>query len=153
MLVWFSTFRSTWENYSPSLGIGTALFGMRPQLVFEIAMTALVLPLALLGLFLLVRRSAYAPRFWFAVLILTGVYRLADAVAMSLIRPHLQRLVGADALTGTGPGSTQRLVPELLAVVMWILYWVRSRRVRATFGAAALDPTIAPLEHAADVAL
>jgi hypothetical protein len=65
----------------------------------------------------------------------------------------LQRLVGADALTGTGPVSTQRLVPELLAVVMWILYWVRSRRVRATFGAAALDPTIAPLEHAADVAL
>lgn len=132
-----------WSGYFASIGLAAAVHGMQPLIVAETTIGSLLLPLNIVGLVLLLRRSRYAPRFWFAFLLATGAYLLADHGAMALIEPQLRRLVGAAALADSDASSKLATVFRDVGInILWALYWVRSERVRKTFGAAALDRAV-----------
>lgn len=133
----------TWHNYVGSIGIAAAVNGMRPLVVLETVIAFISLPLQIVGLMLVVRRSPYAPRFWFAFLAVNAVYVLGDALALSLIEPQLRTLAGGAALTPKDVNSAlQGPVRQAVFTLAWALYWVKSKRVRATFGAGALDSAV-----------
>jgi hypothetical protein len=134
---------SSWHDYVRSAGIGAAVNGLGPLIVLETFIAFVSLPLVLCGLILLLRRSPYAPRFWFAFLLFSALFPLGDALAMSFIEPQLKALVGGAALANKDVKSR---LPALLQPaafgLIWALYWVKSKRVRATFGAGALDSAV-----------
>lgn len=141
LLAWAPQFRTSWHNYLGSIGIATAVTGMQPLIVLETAVAFLGFPLTLVGLVLLLRRSPYAPRYWFAFLAVTAGYSLLDVGVMHFIRPGLERFVDPGSKTGGGRSHLAAL--ELAAFsLLWALYWAKSQRVRATFGATALARTI-----------
>jgi hypothetical protein len=148
VLVWFVRVRSVWDDYVASMGVGAAMTGMRPLVVLETGIYLLSLPVVLGGLLLLARRSPYAPRYWFAYLAVSSVYLLVDILATPLVRSQMARLIGAEALAESAPADTAKALRELIVTLAWTLYWARSRRVRATFGAAALDGTVTAPEAA-----
>jgi hypothetical protein len=134
---------SSWRDYAGSAGIGAAVNGLGPLILLETVVAFVSLPLALGGLILLLRRSPYAPRFFFAFLVFNAVFPLGDAFAMSFIEPGLKRLVGADALANKDVNSRlSALIRQAAFSLIWALYWVKSKRVRATFGAGALDSAV-----------
>ena len=140
VVVWLARAREAWNDYVGAIGIGAAMTGMQPLAVLETAMSGISLPVVLGGLFLLGRRSRYAPRYWFAYLAVSSAYLLVDVLATQLIHPQLVRLVGADAMAAPpGADGTRQQLRQLAIALAWTGYWATSRRVRATFGAAALD--------------
>ena len=141
LLAWAPQFRTSWHNYVGSIGIATAVTGMQPLIVLETVVAFLGFPLTLVGLVLLLRRSPYAPRYWFAFLAFTAAYSLLDVGVMHFIRAGLERFVDPGSKTGGGRSHLATL--ELAAFsLLWALYWAKSQRVRATFGATALASTI-----------
>jgi hypothetical protein len=114
-----------WDDHVGSMAVGVAITGLQPLVMLETAIYLLSLPVALLGLYLLVRRSGYAPRYWFAYLATSSAYMLVDLLTTAFVMSQMERLLGSET------------------VAVWTMYWARSRRVRATFGAAALDSTTA----------
>ncbi len=145
---------ATLNDVQDSLGIGTVLLGLQPLVVLEAAMHALAIPAAIGGLLMLVRQSPYAPRYWFAYLAASSVYLIVDLFALAFIEPQMVRLLGDEVAQAGTDGTRFALLTQVIASVIWATYWVRSRRVRATFGAAALDQSItAPVPAAGAVDL
>lgn len=143
LLVLTPQFTGSLHTYARSIGLSTAVPGLQPLIVLETAVALLNLPLTLVGLVLLARRSPHAPRFWFAFISFMAAYLFIDVGAMHLIRPGLERFVGTTAHWRTsGRGSPAFDLEQAGVALLWALYWARSRRVRATFGAAALDRTV-----------
>ncbi len=137
------------QELADSIAVGTVLIGMQPLVVLETGMHALAIPVALGGLVLLIRRSAHAPRFWFAYLAASCVYLAVDLLALTFIESQMLRLLGEEIAQEGTDGTRVALVMQLIASALWATYWVRSRRVRTTFGAAALDRTATVLVDAA----
>lgn len=147
--IWFVRLRETWVEHVDGMGVGAAMTGMQSLLVLESATYLLALPVVLGGLVLMARRSSYAPRYWFAYLVVSGAYLLVDVLATPFVVSQMERLVGAEAVEEVGVAGTMReQIRQLGFTLVWALYWARSRRVRATFGAAALDPTARAPESA-----
>lgn len=153
LLIWVPQFRTSWQNYGASVGLSTAVPGLQPLIVFETAVAFLGLPLTIIGLVLLFRRSPLAPRYWVAFLAFTAFGSLFDVGAMHFIRPGLLRLVGTTAHSAAKRNASLTLALEQAGFsLLWALYWTRSLRVRATFGATALDrSTIAPALESAPI--
>ena len=152
ILVWLARARSSLDEYAGGIGIAAAVPGLEPLIVLEAAMFLLGLAIAVVGLFLIMRRSAYAPRFWFASLASICAYQVLDLVAMQSINPRLVQLVGAKALAGTGSTEIASEVRLLIVGLIWLAYWSKSQRVRETFGAAALDRAVITPETASVIA-
>jgi hypothetical protein len=132
--------RTAWGSYLTSIDLGAAVTGMQPMIVLETCVAFLLFPLNVLGLVLLLRRTVYAPRYWFALLVITAVFLLTDHVSVLYLHPQVVHLVGAGAFADTPAGDqASAIVRDLLFSVIWALYWAQSLRVRATFGTAALD--------------
>jgi hypothetical protein len=129
--------------------LGAVIVALRPLLVLESAMSLLLPVSIVIGIVLIVRRDRHAPRFWFAYLALSAAYLVVDLVVGEYLNAQLTRLLGSgytDAPSVRG-SSTTAMLRQILVTVVWALYWVRSERVRATFGSAALDRTARPVMH------
>ena len=132
----------TLRELEESVGIGTVLTGLQPLVVLEAAMHALAIPAAIGGLVMLMRQSPYTPRYWFAYLVTSSAYLIVDLFALAFIEPQMVRLIGEEFAQEGTDGTRGTLLTQVVASVIWASYWVRSRRVRATFGAAALDRSV-----------
>jgi MFS superfamily sulfate permease-like transporter len=92
-------------------------------LLFELAGNIAIGALAMVTLALLVVRSAYAPRS--AIALLVGTFAVA-AVSYSMARQ-------IPSVVGTDYDSLALLVRSTLAMLVWVPYFLVSRRVKATF--------------------
>ena len=152
ILLWLSRARPSLDQYVGGIGIAAAVPGMEPVMVLEGAMFLLALPITIIGLFLIGRRSVYAPRFWFAWLASSAAYQFLDLWVTGFLNPRLVQLVGADTSSGTASAQMASDVRLLVVTLIWAGYWARSRRVRETFGASALDPAVFTPETASAIA-
>lgn len=121
-----SNFRDVWM-------LGAALPSWRPLLLIESAGHLFQLLGIAAGLILILRRSHITPPYWVGFLALTALYGLYDIVSAGNIAPTARSIFGAQ--TGSeftsGIAEIQRLNLRLLVgAAIWILYWMRSRRVR-----------------------
>jgi hypothetical protein len=149
-----------WSDYAGSMGVGAAVFAMQPLLVLELVVQLIAPVIAVGGIVLIGRHSRYAPRYWFGWFSFAAVYTLVDFVMVSYSDSEMRRLLGTAYATEVANESTTGvLVRQFLASIVWAGYWARSERVRATFGATALDrrsyvmpaaaPAVAPSGEAA----
>jgi len=143
------------SDYRESFGLGLIITGMSPLVVLEIAVQVLAPLIAIVGTVLTVRRSRYAPRFWFGYFVFSIGYLAVDLGMMLYVQSELGRLLGAAYRAESGGYSTfgRGLFRALIASAVWAAYWARSHRVRVTFGAAALDHIAYPVRHVADAAI
>jgi len=130
-------------EYDGGMGVGAAVRGVQSMMVLETTLQLVTPVIVLVGIVLIVRRDRYAPRYWFGYFVVNAVYMAVDLTFTAFFHLELKRLLGAayDESAARGGVITQRMILQLIGSVLWALYWVRSRRVRATFGAAALDRT------------
>jgi hypothetical protein len=96
-----------------------------------------------IGIILTAKHHPFAPRLWLAYLVAMIAYGVTDVVWGSVGFHQAQALFGDSAPTramneAMGPAAVINLRLALWALI-WSLYWIRSKRVRATFGHAALD--------------
>lgn len=126
-----------WSQYGSGVRVGAVVSGMQPLIVLESAVAIVVAPVVAGGLVLLVRRSPHAPRYWFAYLAAISAYVLVDLLATPFIHSQIVQLVGEAGTANSNAAGTE--LRQLAVTLLWTLYWARSQRVRATFGAAALD--------------
>ena len=112
---------------------------MRPMLVFETAFHVLQLLAPVVGLYLIVRRNRYAPRFLFAYMSAAAVFVVVDMATLPLLSRQLAPFQeGVDPNAETNKASRENL-RALIGSILWAGYWVKSRRVRVTFGSNALN--------------
>jgi len=133
------------SDYRRSIGVGSLVPGMQALIVLETVLHLLLPAILLLGMVLLLKRNAQAPRFWFAYLALSAVYLLLDLALGRLFTSQLLALVGP-AVAASGASNTA-VIRQALFSLLWVLYWAHSLRVRATFGATALDTTARPVSR------
>jgi hypothetical protein len=135
------------EETRAGLAVGAVVSGMSALLVLEGAMRLLTPILGIVGLILTVRRDRRVPRFWFGYLALLIGYVAIDLIMMVQIRLELDRLIGSSYADVAERQSTRsEMLRRIFFTSVWLLYWTRSKRVRATFGLAALDRTAQPVE-------
>lgn len=130
-------------DYDGGMGVGAAVRGMQSMVVLEVAMQLVAPVIMFVGVVLIVRRDRYAPRYWSGYFALSAVYLAVDLTFTAFTESELKRLLGAgyDASAARGDAVARTMIRQIIVSLLWALYWVRSRRVRATFGAAALDRT------------
>jgi hypothetical protein len=107
------------------------------------------------GLRLIIVRSRYAPRFWFAYLVLLAAYLIADEAVAPWFHSQSRAVagpLGTDDVDGTSTRSSLSSLRSALILLLWSGYWCRSARVRARFGLAALDK-LEPLPPGPEAAL
>jgi hypothetical protein len=128
-------------QYDGGMGVGAAVPGMQPLVVLEVAMQLIAPIVALAGAIMIVRRDRYAPRYWFGYFILSAAYLLLDLLLTAPLDAEVKRLLGAAYVESTTRRDAldRNMMRQIVISLIWAAYWVRSRRVRATFGAAALD--------------
>lgn len=97
----------------------------KPLLAFEIAGNVITILLALITLFLLIRKSRWTPGFAIAWLLLGLVFVVADYLLAQKI-PLIVEL-------GTDPETMREIVRSIIGAAIWVPYWLVSKRVKATF--------------------
>lgn len=133
------------EEYVGGLAVGAAIPVMQPLIVLETIMQLASGVVAAGGLWLTAKRSRYAPRYWLAYFGTVAAYVVVDLFATRGLNAQLTLLVGtSDTMQAEAGATTRNLLRQLAVVAAWAAYWVRSRRVRTTFGAAALDRIATP---------
>jgi hypothetical protein len=127
--------------------LGSVVAALGPLLVLETGVNLLVPVLILIGLVLSMRRDRRAPRLWFAYLTLSAAYLAIDLSVGRLLNSELARVLGSDSAKAADARGSSNLamIRQIVVTLVWALYWVRSERVRGTFGAAALDKTARPI--------
>jgi hypothetical protein len=131
---------------------GAAIPGLHGLLVVEKTAFLVRLSAPVVGLYLIAKRSRFAPRFWFAYMASLGVYAAFDLASGAWIEASVDDLLNPagrfDARRASTHEANLRLV---LTAILWSCYWARSTRVRARFGQRALDepapsvPLVAPV--------
>jgi hypothetical protein len=135
----------SWTSYTGGIGFAAALPGMEALLVTETAFLMLSPILIAIGMVLFWRRSPLTPRFWVGFCVATMVYLLADYSLGAALNSGLHRLIGEELSSqGESAAETRLVVRQVFANLAWGLYWIKSTRVRNTFGATALDTTWTP---------
>lgn len=114
----------TWEMLTVPGGEGYHEL-WKPLLAFEIAGNVITMLLALITLFLLIRKSRWTPRFAIAWLLLGLVFVVSDYLLAQKI-PLIVEL-------GTDPETMREMARAIIGAAIWIPYWLVSKRVKATF--------------------
>ena len=134
------------ELWSPdtqaSWSIGTLLPGLRPLLTIEAAMHLGQIGLPVVGIVLTVQHRSRTPRFWVLYLLFLGAYGVIDVIGAELIQARSQELFGNPQLGGEEGDVGQAITMNTRMVMwamIWSLYWIRSIRVKQTFGLTALE--------------
>jgi hypothetical protein len=140
---WFIRLGAMRTEYSDGMSVGAAVAGMQPLVALETSVQLAMPLLAVTGLVLIVRHHRYASRFWFAYFMFNAVYLATDLLSAMPLHAEMKRVLGAayDASTTKSEAFSRASALQLVASLVWAQYWVRSRRVRLTFGSAALDRT------------
>jgi hypothetical protein len=130
--------------------LGSAVAGMHGLLAMEMLTHVVQILAPAIGVYLIVARKRYAPRFWLAYLVFMGAYAVIDIAGGAYLRPQLEALTGPQPSpmpdAGTSPSQTN--LRTIMVALLWGLYWSRSAKVRARFGHAALDRPARPLTAA-----
>jgi len=137
--------RGSWSS-------GAAIPGLHGLLVVEKLAFLVQLTAPAVGLYLIARRSRFAPRFWFAYFAVIGTYAAVDLGIGAWIEASVDSLLHADRSGDATRQTTHTTnLRAVLAALIWCSYWARSTRVRARFGQRALDepPLSVPLATAA----
>jgi hypothetical protein len=125
--------RGSWSS-------AAAIPGLHGMLVVEKLAFLVQLTAPAVGLYLIARRSRFAPRFWFAYFAFVGTYAALDLGMGAWIESSVDGLLHADRSGDATRQSTHtKNLRALLAALLWCSYWARSARVRARFGQRALD--------------
>jgi hypothetical protein len=112
---------------------------MHPLLVLELVFHVAQVIVPLGGVFLIIKRSRFAPRYWFAYLAVLALYAVVDIGGAAIFSDQLAHYVPTDASSNAEQaGARSSNLRLLLWSAVWALYWLRSERVRATFGSTAL---------------
>jgi len=138
----------TIESSVENLGTGAWLIsavvpGIRPTLFVESVFHFIQILGSVVGLALLFRSSRSAPLFWVLLLILFISYGIYDLGAGSTTLAFVSQQFGAKLGKQVGDAMSEasslnaRLV---IFSIIWSLYFVRSRRVRLSFGQAVEEP-------------
>jgi hypothetical protein len=133
--LWSADTQSSWS-------MGALLPGMRALLTIESAMHLgqIVLPIA--GFVLTVKHHAWTARFWLVYLMYLAAYGIIDIAGAGLIQQRSERLMGNAQTGGEEGGVWVAMMANARLVIwalIWSLYWIRSIRVKQTFGRAALE--------------
>lgn len=104
----------------------------KSALLFELAGNLVIGAMAMVALALLVVRSAYAPRF--------SIGLLLGNFAVAAVGYFIAAQIPSVADHGAGYESLATLVRSALAMLVWVPYFLVSKRVKATFyGSPLLD--------------
>jgi hypothetical protein len=113
----------TWEKLTtPSSAVYHHLWA--PLITYEIVGTLVIIVLAITTLVLLFQKSKKTPAFAIACLSINTVYVLLDYFFSNLIPAVAQQ---------SGPDDMRELILTFAGAAIWILYFIFSRRVNATF--------------------
>lgn len=116
-----------------------AISGTRPVLFTESVSQILQIIGVVLGLGLIFRASPLTPLYWVLLLlafIAFGIYDLNETtVFVARMKAQFGNAAAAQAAQAVSQGSDQNWRVVLFGVG-WIFYWIRSRRVRLSFGEA-----------------
>jgi hypothetical protein len=123
-----------------SWDLGTLAPALRPMLVIEAAFHVLQVVGPIGGVYLVAKHNRYAPRFWFAYLIVAIALVLLDLAVMPLVSARLELAL---SYTPDWNREMNQALREnargLIGMLVWTLYWIKSQRVKATFGSNPLD--------------
>lgn len=95
-----------------------------PVITFEIAGNMLIIVLALVTLFCLIRKSRKTPKMAIVLYSWAAVFVVIDFFTANLI---------PTVAAQSDPDSVKDLVRSLIAAAIWIPYFLVSKRVKATF--------------------
>ena len=135
---------SDWPPWTPeSWAFGNALPGFNLLITIETAANVAQIVVPVIGIILTAKHHPLAPRLWLAYLAAMFAYGVTDVVWASIGLQQTHALFGDSAPTramtaALAPAEAMNLRLAFWALI-WSLYWMRSKRVRATFGHAALD--------------
>ena len=138
------------ELWSPdtqgSWSMGTLLPGMRALLTIEAAMHVGQIVLPVVGFVLTVKHHPWTSRFWFLYLMFLAAYGIIDITGAGAIESSTRRFMGAALASEEGSEAESGVWVAMIAnarlivwALIWSLYWVRSIRVKQTFGRTALE--------------
>jgi hypothetical protein len=134
--------------------IGAVVPGLRGLLAIEKLMFLVQLVAPAVGLYLIAKRSRFAPRYWFAYLAAVGTFAAFDTGTGLWVEHVVDRIFpsgGSDDQTRQGTHAMN--LRAVLISILWCCYWARSTRVRARFGQRALDEVPASVPVVAEPAL
>jgi hypothetical protein len=114
----------TWEVLTdPSSDVYHHLWA--PLIVFEVTGNVIVLLLGLIALYFFLRRSRHTPRASIAWLVVSLVFVVSDF--------FLADLIPLVAEQGTDLDTVKEVVKSVASAVIWVPYFLFSKRVRETF--------------------
>jgi hypothetical protein len=136
LVIGAAQFRSVGDEYHGAMTVGAIAPAMPALVLFEIAVQVALFAGSVAGLTLIFKRHPAAPRFWFAILLFLVGYSALDLAIASDVNGSLFSALGTEV---PAMKEYNQLARQLVAGAIWALYWRRSKRVRRTFGYAALD--------------
>jgi len=120
--------------------IGAVVPGLRGLLVIEKLMFLVQLAAPAVGLYLIAKRSRFAPRYWFAYLAAVGTFAAFDIGTGLWVEYSIDHVLHSDGSDDQTRQSMHAMnLRAVLIAILWCCYWARSKRVRARFGQGALD--------------
>ena len=133
--------------------LDAAIPGMRVALFIEGTAHSFQLFGIVLGIVLIWRRSALAPPYWVAMLLLSAGFAITDLVLGDMLfRADFARQLAAWSSSGAARNregmqeATAQNIRMVMNAAVWSLYWLRSRRVFVVFGPTpqmAIAPVVA----------
>ncbi len=147
VLYQLSTLRQLPQLFGGTWMVAALVPGMRPALVVEGAAQIFQVMGIVGGLLLIFRKSALAPVYWTALLLLLACYGAYDMSVSGLLATSIGTLFDKAAvapMTAQISGASQQNGRLVAASLVWALYWIRSRRVRIVFGPVRRSAQSAP---------
>jgi hypothetical protein len=123
--------------------LGTAVAWLRPIVLGESVFHVFQILGIIGGIVLITRRSRMTPVYWIAFLTLMTTYAVSDIAVTTILLDQMVALFGAESATDMeAQGKAAVVLNRRLAffAMVWLLYWVRSRRVALTFAPPASFP-------------
>lgn len=124
------------ESLGGTWMLGAAIPGMRPVLLIESAGHILQILGIAGGLILILRKSAITPAYWVGLLTVMSAYAIYDIGATSEFLPTFRSIFGSGAAAQFSREASEAETRNFRLVfnaAIWILYWIRSRRVKLVF--------------------
>jgi hypothetical protein len=113
--VWEALTTQGSESYSPLWA---------PLIIGEILITVGLLGASLYMAYLFFSKKAVFTKWFIGLAVFSLVYMIANAFAIKLVLPSKPVF---------DPDTVRRLLPSLGAIVIWVPYMLKSKRVKATF--------------------
>jgi hypothetical protein len=133
--IWSLETQSSWS-------MGTLLPGLRFLLTIESVMHVGQIVLPTVGIYLTVKHHPWTPRFWFLYLMWLAAYGIIDIAGAGYFQQQSHRFMGSVPQPGEEGDVWVAMTANARLIfwaLVWSLYWIRSVRVKQTFGRTALE--------------